>query len=401
MTFPDRLLAVTLRVLIACACVAGIWNSVKMARADFLFRQDTVDSLRSAIHLESDAWPYYMRLAQLDEIHASELLETALRLNSFNAQADIELGLLTEAEGDTSKAEKFLLQAFAVDDTYVPRWSLAGFYLRRGNMNAFWTWARKAAEMPSDNLGALFELCWRVSPNPEEITGNILTNNPDVIRQYLTFLLHKDQLTGAETTAERLIRSSAPSKDDPVLFSTVNRMLAAKDATNAAALWRRLIEHRWVAADNTTPYNPDFARDPLAVGFDWAIPSYTGLHSWPGPSGLETEFTGDEPEDCAIAEQSVVLSPGNYTMEYSYHTAGITPGTGIHWQIVDANSGAVLADSPYLSSDTQQHAALSFAVVKETALLRLRLVYKRAPGTSRVAGTLVITSTKVERQPQA
>jgi tetratricopeptide (TPR) repeat protein len=399
-TYPRQLFAVAFRVLIAAACVVGIWNSVKTARADFLFRQDMANSLRSAIHLEPDAWEYYMRLAQLDEDHAPELLETALRLNPFNAQADIELGLRAEAEGDVGKAQRFLLQAFAVDDTYVPRWTLAGFYLRRGNINAFWAWARKAAEMPADDMGALFDLCWHVSPNPEEIAGNILNNSPSVNRQYLDFLLRKDQLTGIEAIAQRLIRIGALSVDRPLLFSLVNRMLAAKDATGAAALWHSLIEQRWVAGSETTPYNAEFARDPLPVGFDWTLPSYPGLHSWPGRPGLETEFTGDEPEDCPIAEQSVVLNPGSYLMEYTYRTAGIPLDTGIHWQIVDANSGTVLADSAYLSSETGQQAALSFSVGRETALVRLRLVYKRVPGTSRLAGTLTIASTEVHRSPR-
>lgn len=394
----DQLLAVALRLIIAGVCVAGIWNSVKMARADFLFRQDTAASLRSAVRLEPDAWEYYMRLAQLDEDHAPELLETALRLNPFNAQADIELGLRAEAEGDAGEAERSLLQAFAIDDTYVPRWSLAGFYLRRGNLSAFWTWARKAAEMPADDMGALFELCWHVSQNSEEIAGNILTNNPDMIRQYLDFLLRKDQLTGATAIAQRLIRMGAPAADRAALFSVINRMLAAKNATAADALWHNLIEQRWVAGSETTPYNANFARDPLPVDFDWALPSYPGLHSWPGRSGLEIEFTGDEPEDCSITEQSVVLNSGNYKMEYTYRTVGISPGTGIHWQIVDTNSGAVLADSPYLSSETHKQASLSFSVEPETALVRLRLVYKRVPGTSRIAGTLMITSTEVQRR---
>jgi hypothetical protein len=341
-----------------------------------------------------------MRLAQLDEDHASELLETALRLNPFNAQADIELGLRAEAEGNTVKAEKFLLQAFAVDDTYVPRWSLAGFYLRRGDMNEFWAWARKAVEMPADDMGALFELCWHASTDPEEIAGKILNDNPDVIRQYLTFLLRKDQLTGSESIAQRLIRTGIPSANRPVLFSVVNRMLTAGDATAAATLWHNLIEQGWVGGSDTRPYNAAFAQDPLPVGFDWSLPSYPGLHSRPGGSGLETEFTGDQPEDCLIAEQSVVLPAGNYTMKYTYQTGGISPDTGIRWQIVDANSGAVLANSPYLSSETHQEVALPFSLGKAMNLLRLQLVYKRVPGTSRVAGTLTNVSTQIQRLPQ-
>lgn len=369
-----------------------------MIRADLLFRQDRADSLRSAIRLEPDAWEYYMRLSLLDEEHAPDLLEAALRLNQFNAQANIELGLRAESEGDLSRAERLLLQAFAVDDTYVPRCSLAGFYLRRGNMDAFWAWARRSVEMPAEDLGALFELCWHVSHSPAEIADKILDDNPDVLRQYLNFLLKKDQLPAASTIAQRLIQSDAPAVNRPVLFSVVNRMLAAGDAAAAVVLWHRLMERRWVAGPETTPYNAVFSREPLPVGFDWALSSYPGLHSWPGQTGLEVEFAGNEPEDCSIAEQSVVLSRGNYAMEYSYRTAGVAPDTGIHWQIVDVNSGAVLADSPSLSSEVDKRETLSFSIAPETAIVRLRLVYKRTPGTSRVAGTLDLVSTAVRTQ---
>jgi tetratricopeptide (TPR) repeat protein len=395
------LLSFMLRLVIVGVCGAGIWNSVKMARAEFLFRQDTAGTLRSAIRLEPDAWEYYMRLAQLDEDHAAESLETALRLSPFNAQADIELGLRAEAQGDLAKAERLLLQAFAVDDTYVPRWSLAGFYLRRGNMNEFWRWARKATEMPADNIGALFELCWHASPDPEEIAGKILNDNPDVIRQYLIFLLRKDQLTGAATIAQRLVRTGILSADRTVLFSVMNRMLAIGDAAAAATLWRSLIEQRWVDGSETPPYNAAFAQEPLPVGFDWALPSYPGLHSWSGRSGLQTELTGLEPDDCLITEQAVVLSAGSYTMKYAYQTTGILPDTGIQWQIVDMSSGAVLANSPYLSSETYQQVALPFAAGNAVNLLHLRLVYKRVPGTTRVAGTLTNTSIQVQRRPSA
>ncbi|MDE3187274.1 MAG: hypothetical protein KGM96_07095, partial [Acidobacteriota bacterium] len=153
---------------------------------------------------------------------------------------------------------------------------------------------------------------------------------------------------------------------------------------------------QWVVADSSVPNNPDFARDPLPVGFDWTLPSYTGLNSWPGPSGLAIEFTGDQPESCAIADQNVSLAPGNYSLEYTYRTSGIAADTGIKWQILDAKSGAVLAESPSLSSDTVQHATLGFSVPQGASLLRLHLGYQRALGTTRVTGTLAIQSTRIQ-----
>jgi len=394
-----RSVGVALRIIIAGACCLGIWCSWEFACADYLFQKDTEESVRAAIRMVPDGWEYYMRLAQLDRGHSPELLATSLRLNRYDAQADIELGLQYEAEGDFGRAEKLLLDAYEVDHTYLPRWSLANYYFRRDNMPAFWAWARSAAEMPADDIGPLFELCWRVSPDPEKIAGAILNEKPELIRQYLGFLLAKDQLRAVAIVAPRLVRSSEPDTDRPLLFSVVNRLVAANDAAAANALWHLLIEQHWVVADATVPNNADFVREPLPVSFDWTLPEYPGLHSWPGSSGLETEFTGSQPEDCTVAEQAVALTPGNYTMAYTYHTSDIPPGTGIRWQIIDAKSNTVLADSPDLSSDTLNHSALAFSVPPGASLLRLRLAYRRALGTPRISGMLVVLSTQIQAHP--
>jgi hypothetical protein len=394
-----RSIGVALRIIIAGACCLGIWCSWEFACADYLFQKDTEESVRAAIRMVPDGWEYYMRLAQLDRGHAPELLATSLRLNRYDAQADIELGLQYEAEGDFGRAEKLLLDAYEVDHTYLPRWTLANYYFRHDNMPAFWAWARSAAEMPADDVGPLFELCWRVSPDPEKIAGAILNEKPELIRQYLGFLLAKDQLRAVAIVAPRLVRSGEPDTDRPLLFSVVNRLVAANDAAAANALWHLLIEQHWVVADATVPNNADFVREPLPVSFDWALPENPGLHSWPGSSGLETEFTGSQPEDCTVAEQTVALTPGNYTMAYTYHTSDIPPGTGIRWQIIDAKSNTVLADSPDLSSDTLNHSALAFSVPPGASLLRLRLAYRRALGTPRISGMLVVLSTQIQAHP--
>lgn len=373
----------------------GIYSSWKLAYADFLFQKDTEESVRSAIRLVPDGWEYYMRLAQFDQEHAEELLATALRLNRYDAQADIELGLRFEAREDFAGAEKLLLDAFAVDNTYLPRWTLANYYLRRDNMPEFWAWARRAAEMPSNDIGALFELCWRVSPDPEKVAGAILNHKPELIRQYISFLLVKDQLPAIATVALRLVRSGDQDTDRPLIFSVINRMITANDAATANTLWHSLIQQHWVIADNSVPNNAEFAREPLPVGFDWSLPEYTGLHSWPGSSGLEVEFTGSQPEDCTVAEQVVNLSPGNYTFAYAYHTSGIPAATGVRWQIVDVKSKTVLADSADLSSAVLAHSVLSFMVPPEASLIRLRLSYRRAVGTTRISGTLVVQTTKI------
>ncbi len=392
-----QIFVAALRILLVGACALGAWSSWAIARADYLFRQNTVSSIRASLQWAPDNPAAYMRLARLDESKARQMLDTALRLDPYNAQANIELGLLKEANGETDAAEKLLLHAFEIDRTYTPRWSLANFYLRQGNLPAFWLWAHRAAEMPPDDMGALFALCWRVAPDPNTIADAILNNNPSTVRQFIVFLLAKNQLDAAVGLATHLLQIGEPDRDRALLLSLVNQAIAANDVKASTEIWRGLVQKKWIVADVSVPNNPDFSRDPLPVGFDWTLSSQTGLHSWPGPAGLAVELSGDQPESCTIAEQALALVPSNYTFHYSYRTTDIAPDTGITWQILDAKSGSILAESSSLSSDVMLGKTLNFTVPQGTSLLRLRLGYRRALGTTRVRGTLTIQSTIIRQ----
>jgi tetratricopeptide (TPR) repeat protein len=388
--------ALAVRAFVVCACLLAIGQSWKIARSDALFFQGAAASVRASIRLEPDCWRCYARLARLDDSSAEQLLQTSLRLNRYNSDAAIDLGLRYESDGDFKRAEELLLQAFAVDDTYVPRWSLANFYLRRNNLPAFWIWIRRATEMPADNIGALFELCWRVSPDPKTIEANIVEDNPDVVRQFIVFLIGKNQPAAAVDPALMLLRTGSQELDQTLLFALLDKLIHANDPAAANALWSRLISQHWVVADKSFPNNPQFLRDPLPVAFDWSLSAYNGLHSWPRSPGLETEFTGDEPESCVVAEQIVILPPGNYRLESTYRTRSILPDTGIQWQILETGSDKILASSASLASDTPARVALPFVVSPDEQLLRLRLAYQRNLGTPRVSGTLVVTSVTIE-----
>ena len=387
---------VALRVMIAGTFCLGIWSCWRFARADYLFQKDTEESIQSAIHLEPDGWEYYMRLAQFDRSDASGLLETSLRLYPYDAQADIELALKYEAKDDFADAEKLLLDAYAVDNSWPPRWALANYYFRRDDLPKFWVWARSAAEMPSDDIGSLFALCWRVSPDPERISAAILNEKPEMIRQYIGFLLAKDQLQAVASVAPHLVNFGDPETDRPLVFSVVNRLVTSNDGNSANALWHQLIRQHWVEADNTLPNNAGFARKPLPVSFDWSIPVYPGLRSLSGPLGLETEFTGTQPEDCYVAEQAVALTPGNYSMNYVYQTSEIAAGTGLEWQIIDVKSNTILARSPDLSSDELKNSAMGFSISPGSSVVLLRLAYRRVLGTPRISGTLTVRSVLIQ-----
>ena len=395
------------RAFVVSACALGIWESWQFERSERLYYRYTPDSIRAAIRVEPDCSYCYFALARKDQPHAEEFLRTALRHNPYDSDALIDLGLRYEADGDLRRAEETLLEAYAVDKAYAPRWTLANFYFRRDNLPAFWAWARRAQEMPSDDLGALFALCWRVSPDPKTIEANVVGDETDVLRNYISFLIGKNLPSAAVHPAVRLFSTRPPDpnhlseSDQTLIGNLLDELIAAKDATGATALWRELDRQHWIIAETSVPNNPHFARDPLPLKFDWYLRDYAGLHSWPGPSGLRTEFTGEEPEDCSIAEQIISLPPGNYRLDSSYHTLSIAPNTGIRWEVADPKTEAVLARSADLSSDALTSTAFSFTVRQDTHFLRLRLTYKREPGTVRVTGTLVVPSITIQPHPES
>jgi hypothetical protein len=177
-------------------------------------------------------------------------------------------------------------------------------------------------------------------------------------------------------------------------------LIAAGDASKAAELWHFLIEKHWIIADETVPNNGQFQREPLPVSFDWSLPEYEGLHSWPGSGGLETEFSGSQPDYCVIADQIISLKPGGYTLSYAYQTSDIPSGTGIRWQILDTKLSTVIAESADLSSDTSVQSSLDFVVPPEASLLLLRLSYGRTLGTTHISGMLDVRSVQIRAQTQ-
>jgi hypothetical protein len=379
----------------ACACAYCIWQAINLERADYSCRKDTRESVRKAIAIAPDSSGYYMRLSQLDPDNARALLEEAVRLNPYNAMADIELGLLYEADGDYKQAEARLLAAFAIDRTYIPRWSLANFYFRRDNQTEFWKWAQSAAEMPSSDVVPLFQLCWHASPDPQKIAHTIVGTNPDVINQYISFLIDKQELPSAVAMAPQLVKYGSPDANRYVLMGLIYKLLLAKDGDRAKTVWDAMVSRNWVPADGETPYNGSFSREPLNEAFDWILGEFPGLHSWTGSNGLNSEFNGDEPENSWVVQQAIVLKPGRYKMDYTYQTSGVSPGSGLKWTIDDVRAWSPIGISSDLSSDAPKQDNFEFTVPGDSSLFQLRLVYRRALGTTPISGKINIASVRI------
>ena len=180
---------------IRAVCLAGLlagiaWN-VRFAIADLAARRNQPQAARLAMRLVPENPAYPAQLA--DEVYASDpaaaqsLLQRAVQLNRYDASSWIQLGLLREGADQLPQAEDALLQAARVDATYLPSWSLANFYFRRGNTDRFWYWAERAAHMAPDDATPLFRLTWYVSPNEGEVERRLQMSRPAIARAICKF----------------------------------------------------------------------------------------------------------------------------------------------------------------------------------------------------------------------
>ncbi len=385
------------------ALVAGIVWNVLFAAADLSARRNQTEATRLAMRLMPANAAYPAQLA--DELYASDppeaksLLQKAVKLNRHDAASWIQLGLLSEAGNDLLQAETSLLQAASVDSTFLPSWSLTNFYFRRQNADRFWYWAQRAAQMVPDDAIPLFRLAWYVNPNAQEIENRLQMKRPAVEGQFVNFLFTQGDPEAVTEAASHLLRTRNRESTE-TLLGACDWLLERKRPDLALALWNGLAARTsspTLGADSPVT-NSDFAKSPLSHGFDWHLTTVEGVSSFlnTNPNALGFEFSGEEPDSFLLLHQTApVHGKQNYVLEVDYETSGIPAGSGIEWQVTDAQTGAALARTTSLSADQGGRVTTCFTTPEKTEFVNLSLLYQRQPGTVRVEGKLALKGVRL------
>jgi len=390
-----------IRVLLPAALLgfvaASAW-SLRLGYAELTVRRGTVPSIEKAIGMVPQA-DYYARLALLqsgvDDAGALRSLEHAVALNPSEGDLWIDLGLRYEAAGDLTRAEHCLLRAADEDRLYLPRWTLANYYFRRGDLTKFWTWARASAAMaPADAL-PLFRLCGQAAEDGR-LMERLKIARPDLQASYLGYLMSLNRNDLIALPAAGLLETARES-DVPILVAACDRLLEARQAPEAVRIWKGLVDSRKIPVSRGEPNggsiltNGDFTTQPVSHGVDWRLTNLDGVSVASEESGgIRFTFSGREPEQCEPLMQLAPVAAGtDYEMQVRYRTSAIPAGTGLRWRIAGMD-GAVLAQSNSLSSETEGAERVSFRTPPGCSLIRVSLSYERAPGTTRIEGFLVL-----------
>lgn len=401
--------------LLAVFALTGAWT-VRMAIADHHFRRETLTGTQAALRLEPDSAEYYDRLAALiqdtNPAASTAALERAVALNPWDSQALVELGLRAEASGDLVAAERDLLRAASVDKLYLPKWSLANYYFRRGATDKFWLWARAATQMAYDNLTPLFTLCWKVTEDGALIERKLDLHKAGLQANYLAYLTSQNRFQPIPRAAAQLLAWNREA-DTPVLLAACDRLIADDHAEEAMGIWNKLSELRRIPYPTLAPRagrsltDGDFTMEPTSQGFDWRLPDVGGVTTLldERPACLRVSFSGRQPENCDVLSQIVPIMAGaGYELRFLYRTTGIEPETGLRWRLMDLYGSKILAQGENLASESERDSKFTFKGPSCSGLARLTLSYQRALGTTRIEGSLLVRKlrlTETGTGPQA
>ncbi len=340
-------------------------------------------SVRLALGITPDSAEYHFVAGDFDR---------ALSLNPRNSAAWVSRGLEAEAAGDHAKAEASLKRAAEVDRTYLPRWTLASYYFRAGDLPDFWIWARRAAQMAYDPA-ALYQLCWRASTNAKEILERAIPPDPAPRRAYFDFLAGSNRLEAAEPLSEELGRT-ADASDLNRMINFCDLELLQTRVRPALQVWNSLVARRLVP--QSTPLaigeltNAGLATTPLLHCFDWRLVPVEGASVSFDTAAHEINLSvsGKQPEPSGFVEEYVPAQPG---ASYRFRFRARTVLDGLHWGFLDGRTGAEFSAGPVAPSPEWSEQTALFTMPAGCELLRIMLVYRRPAGSVRVAGEAAFT----------
>jgi tetratricopeptide (TPR) repeat protein len=419
-------------VLVIAFCGYAAWRSIRIARADWLANAGTLESLERAIRLEPDDAALLAEAAiyrsDNDDPSAAvdEDLLRAARMNPFNSAVLMTLGLREEFRGNSAQAESFLSRAVEVDHQFKPAWTLANYYYRSGQPDKAWPMIQRILNL--DPLGfdtmPVFELCWRqAADNQVSFSRRILSLIPKGGQkpiEYLDFLIRTRRTEAALDAWQEALAAADPadSFDSGTLIGFTEFLAGADRVAEAVTVWNQLVDRGIVHSGHLDPAkgisvaDPDFRFAALARSFGWRVPEVTGVFASGPPGPLRFEMSDDEPESAQLLFVfAPVLPATRYHLRWKSDGSSLSSprDPGFSFLITQMQAGRepneVVAQCPPLlspgdpslgNSETCDFVTPAATRPGQIETVRIDLRYARAPGTTRVSGTLQLFTVRLE-----
>jgi len=314
-------------ILWLAGLVAGAWWSLRLARADALFRRSTPEAVAEVGKLAPGNSAYQsLRALQIEYANGdpTPLWRQMTERRPSDATFWILLGLREEVQGRFDEAEQTLLRAAAVNAQYEPRWTLANFYFRRGRVAEFRRWATAAMDRCTTIRGRSLNWGARIDDAPLEV--------PPALRgAYGEWLIETKRIDAAVAVAGGL----RPIEDRASILSITDALIASRPA-DALLTWSKL---------GFTP-SPDF--QPL-LGPRIRLAARGSRRNARCPHGrafAAIVFDGTQTEISEILSRVFVVEPGvRYRWRWQSRTSAARGFAGFVWRVGETSAPISASDS--------------------------------------------------------
>jgi tetratricopeptide (TPR) repeat protein len=400
------------RGLVVGVCVFFSARSVRIAVADMRAQHNGLEGVESALRLEPGDSVLLARgaLALSQSGDMSEDVDRQLRnaaaADPFNADLPIALGLREEFRGHLPEAERYLTRATDIDHTFKPAWTLANFYFRNDQAEKSWPMIRRTLSLNplAFDPGPVFDLCWNETEDPKRILDMIPTRGRIPI-QYLNYLTDRRRVDAAVEAWPLAFKATDPaSKADVAVLTGLTDLLLQTDRTpKAIRIWNQLVESRIVASGRLDPAagisiaDPDFSFPLIERGFSWHVSHESRVSVVKGSSSLRFDFDGNQPEKAGLLVTLAPLVPArSYRLVWKTDASRLSApnDTGFAFRLIRQPGNAITECPPLLQDGDNGSCAFTSLPNEDGA--RLELWYQRVTGTTRVRGTLVISTVRLE-----
>jgi len=413
-----------LTLALSCPCIA-VYEAT-LAWAELLRQSGDPARVMQSIRLDPLNATGHTLQAEICErsgwlADAERAWREALRLDPRSAEARVRLANLAEQRGDFDTAERWLLQAADASHTWLPRWALVNFYIRRGRPDAAGAWGRAAMNRAFDDVPALFRALDDAVPGWE----HDLPENRRVLVARVEDRLARNKNDGLAEVAERLARLIPQNVPDwpgldrrrigaarnwpaddwerTELFGAMDRLLDLDRGHEAVNLWNLLCDraivpnHRWTAAEPVV--NSRFGNVGNA-GLDWRLPDINGLRATIlDEAGLNVTLSGEQPDFIdAVWQRTLVPARRAYRLLVVSRTAALGDASGLRW-VIRQRGGGVLASAAVPISGEWTTSTAELRAASDDRLLFIALACERPTGRMRAEGSAWFRSVRLEPMP--
>jgi tetratricopeptide (TPR) repeat protein len=408
-----------IQVALALMLLGAATLSARFGAADWMGRIPKLTSVQAAIRLDpwSSEWERYRcQLEQLDLSAPPACWEIAVQRDPRNARLLTEAALAAEIGGDLPLAEKYFRGATSVSAEWLPRWSIANHYARRGRNPEALHWLKLAFARAYGDLNPPLDLAEQAGASLQQIEREILCSSALCQGAFSGWLCRRTLNAEAAAAAARSISRYVEavtrlgdvfpgSRQSPVVYVT-RRLVEDGFATESRQVWRGACAAHLLTCpdppDDGLITNGAFSVTPYGEGLDWRIlrPRHVTVIHDPQVRTLKFALTGNQDEQLLLLDQWVTPLGRPWRVSFRYEMRGINSrqAAGFAWRL---NDRPLAMKTPWSmhGEATGELWIQAEDLPKEHAAARFSLSYERAAGSTRPEGEFILREIRAEPAP--